>query len=155
MLHSFDIVCANRAMLSDCICCCCSLVLLHCTGCSGLVSTFAGSGTAGWQDGVGTAAKLSTPISGYCDSTGSLFVVDNGNSRIRKITSAGLTNALITCCSPLAVLMSRVFGAGARRGDYFCWIWRFGAGGRHWHGGDILLAARLLHRHEWRHVCDP
>ncbi|WP_374948415.1 gliding motility-associated C-terminal domain-containing protein [Mucilaginibacter sp.] len=56
---------------------------------AGVVSTFAGDGTAGYQDGNGTAARFSHPIGMVFDPAGNLFVVDQGNQLIRKITPAG------------------------------------------------------------------
>ena len=56
----------------------------------GTVSTFAGSGTAGYDDGTGTAASLYYPYGLRFDSNGNLFVVDYQSSRIRKITPGGV-----------------------------------------------------------------
>ena len=50
------------------------------------VSTLAGSvGTAGDDDGLGTAARFDTPGALVCDSAGNLFVADSGKNTIRKI----------------------------------------------------------------------
>jgi serine/threonine-protein kinase len=55
---------------------------------SGQVSTLAG-GTVGFANGTGTNAKFNN-ISGItCDSSGTVYVTDNGNACIRQITSAG------------------------------------------------------------------
>jgi streptogramin lyase len=57
---------------------------------SGLVSTLAGSGTEGYADGQGTAAKFNKPYGVAVDSSGNVYVADTFNHRIRKITSTGL-----------------------------------------------------------------
>ncbi len=55
----------------------------------GTVSTFAGSTTAGYQDGPAAQALFSAP-SGLCfDTQGDLYVSDELNNRIRKIDPAG------------------------------------------------------------------
>lgn len=56
---------------------------------AGVVTTFAGSGTAGNSDGTGTAATFNTPDGIAIDSTGNLWVTDSGNNEIRKITTPG------------------------------------------------------------------
>ncbi len=52
------------------------------------MSTFAGSGTAGYADGVGTSSSFNYHwgISGNADV---VFVADFGNNRIRRIASSG------------------------------------------------------------------
>lgn len=61
---------------------------------SGTVSTFAGSGTAAYADGQGTAASFNQPFSVTIDASGNLYVADRYNHRIRKITSGGLVSTL-------------------------------------------------------------
>jgi len=65
----------------------------------GTVSTLAGSatggsGSAGYQDGLGTAAKFWTPNGVVVDAAGNVYVTDAGNFVIRKITPAGLVSTL-------------------------------------------------------------
>ena len=55
---------------------------------TGVVTTLAGSGTAGYADGTGTAAQFNVPISVACDGSGNLYVADYGNNRIRRIVAA-------------------------------------------------------------------
>jgi mucin-19 len=57
---------------------------------SGLVSVVAGSGTAGYADGTGTNAMFIAPLGIAVDTSGNLFVAEEGGNRIRKITSSGV-----------------------------------------------------------------
>ena len=56
---------------------------------SGVVSTMAGSGSASYGDGVGTSAMFSYPIGVSVDSSGTVYVGDINNHRIRKISTSG------------------------------------------------------------------
>lgn len=51
------------------------------------VSTFAGSGTAGFVNGVGTIAAFSAPTGVTVDKNGTVYVLDKNNNCIRKIIS--------------------------------------------------------------------
>ena len=60
---------------------------------SGLVSTFAGgngNGFRGFADGQGTSALFNSPYGVVINESGTLFVADGENHKIRKITSSGL-----------------------------------------------------------------
>jgi putative salt-induced outer membrane protein YdiY len=60
---------------------------------SGVISTFAGNGVAGFSGDAGqaTAAELHSPVDVYVDAaSGNTFIVDNSNNRIRKVTSGGV-----------------------------------------------------------------
>ena len=58
----------------------------------GFVSTFAGSGTAAYQDGVGTAASFTSPSSLIVDGAGNLITYSN--NRVRSITPAGVVTTI-------------------------------------------------------------
>ncbi len=53
---------------------------------SGIVSTVAGNGTAGFADDVGSSAKFYNPYGVTIDAAGNVYVADYENQRIRKIT---------------------------------------------------------------------
>lgn len=54
-----------------------------------VVTTFAGSGSSAYKDGIGNRASFSLPSSIVCDSKGNIFVADARNARIRKVTPSG------------------------------------------------------------------
>ena len=60
---------------------------------TGMVTTLAGS-TAGFSDGLGTAAKFSSPDGLAVDNLGNVYVADTDNQKIRKISPIGLVSTL-------------------------------------------------------------
>ncbi|MGZ3999519.1 MAG: NHL domain-containing protein, partial [Mucilaginibacter sp.] len=57
---------------------------------AGAVSILAGNPVAGAADGTGAAASFHTPMAVAMDASGNVFVADQGNNLIRKITPAGV-----------------------------------------------------------------
>jgi sugar lactone lactonase YvrE len=61
---------------------------------SGLVSTFAGSGSSGRSDGRGIQASFFFPGGLAVDSQGNLYVADYGNNLIRRISVDGVVTTI-------------------------------------------------------------
>jgi hypothetical protein len=59
---------------------------------SGSLVAFAGTGSAGYVDGLGTGASFGSVNGMTCDAQGNLFVSDGGNALLRKITPAGVVS---------------------------------------------------------------
>ncbi|MFI9311381.1 NHL domain-containing protein [Streptomyces triculaminicus] len=57
----------------------------------GKISTVAGTGTAGFSgdDGPAASARLNGPVGVVVDSTGTLYISDYSNHRVRKVTADG------------------------------------------------------------------
>jgi trimeric autotransporter adhesin len=63
---------------------------------SGIITTVAGNGTSGYSGdgGPATSARLNEPIGVAIDSTGSLFIADMYNHRVRKMSRPNESIAL-------------------------------------------------------------
>ena len=62
---------------------------------AGVVTTIAGSANfSGTTNGTGSAARFTNPYGVTVDSLGNVFVADQGNGLIRKVTSAGVVTTL-------------------------------------------------------------
>ncbi|MBI2689972.1 MAG: SMP-30/gluconolactonase/LRE family protein [Acidobacteria bacterium] len=59
---------------------------------SGVLSVVAGNGVAGFSGdgGDATQASLNVPTDVTCDRQGNIYIVDNGNARIRRVTPQGI-----------------------------------------------------------------
>jgi hypothetical protein len=69
---------------------------------NGVISTVAGIGTAGYSGdgGPATNAELFAPFNVAVDSSGSLYIADSANSRVRKVTPAGVISTVAGNGSP-------------------------------------------------------
>jgi uncharacterized protein (TIGR03437 family) len=56
---------------------------------NGIINTVAGTGTAGFKDGPALQAEFSSPYGIALDASGSVYIVDRSNSRIRKLLPSG------------------------------------------------------------------
>lgn len=59
----------------------------------GTVSTLAGS-TPGYSDGVGSSVKFNFPFNIFMHSSGIMYIADNGNYKIRKMTIDGTVSTV-------------------------------------------------------------
>lgn len=60
----------------------------------GIVTTLAGTGFVGNNDGLGNIAGFSYPKGLTCDNVGNVYVADQGNNSIRKINKNGLVTTV-------------------------------------------------------------
>jgi sugar lactone lactonase YvrE len=62
----------------------------------GIISTVAGNGSRGFSGdgGVATSASLNNPIGIAVDASGNIYIVDNGNYRIRKVSTSGIISTV-------------------------------------------------------------
>jgi sugar lactone lactonase YvrE len=61
---------------------------------TGVVSTLAGKGYAGYADGAGVDAVFKSPAGIAVDAQGNVYVADRGNNAIREISAAGIVTTM-------------------------------------------------------------
>ena len=61
---------------------------------AGVVTTIAGSGSAGSSEGMGTAAEFNTPYGVASDGSGNIYVADYNNFKIRRISATNVVSTL-------------------------------------------------------------
>ncbi|MDB5101712.1 MAG: hypothetical protein JWM80_6133, partial [Cyanobacteria bacterium RYN_339] len=71
-----------------------SSALLQCAPFTNIVSTLAGTGTAGFADGAGATAQFNNPGGVAVDTAGNAYVADQDNHRVRKVTATGVVSTL-------------------------------------------------------------
>ncbi len=59
---------------------------------NGIISTVAGTGTAGFSgdSGPATSARINKPMGVAVDASGNVYIADTGNEAVRKVTAAGV-----------------------------------------------------------------
>ena len=82
-------------------------------GTNWVVTTLAGlAGSIGSADGTNSAARFAYPVGVAVDSAGNIYVADNGNYTIRKVTPVG-TNWVVTTLAGLAGYIAEIDGTGS------------------------------------------
>ena len=105
----------------------------------GVISTVAGNGTFGFSGdgGPATAASLATPSGVAVDAGGNLFIAEQGNHRIRKVTPGGVIST---------VAGNGIAGFGGDGGPATAANLNFPAGVAVDAGGNLIIADDGNHR---------
>lgn len=104
------------------------------------VSTLAGSGSPGFADGVGTSARFYVPRGLAISSDGTLYVADEANRRIRRVSPGG---EVVTIAGTGISGVTDGSGEGARFNSPFGIVWVSGALIVSEHGSHVLRQVRL------------
>ena len=88
-------------------------------GTNWVVTTFAGTpGVTGVADGTGSAASFNKPNDLSVDSSGNVYVTDNSNNTIRKITPSGVVTTIAGVAPVFASYVDAVGSLARFRGPY-------------------------------------
>jgi len=81
---------------------------------TGMITTIAGNGTAGYSGdgGPAIAASLYSPNAVWVDHTGALYIADAGNGRIRKVAASSGSTTSIAAASVASVTVTPNPSAG-------------------------------------------
>jgi hypothetical protein len=90
--------------VSECICNC---LFVSMSVAIAVVTSFGGSGNYSFANGVGTQASFASPRGVAVDVSGTVFVVDSGNNRIRAISPTGGTSGAYDCSSTCSAVVLR------------------------------------------------
>ena len=96
---------------------------------TGVVSTFAGTGASGNMNGTGTAASFNGPTGICLGPNGHIYIGDQANNLIRKITitpSCNLSSPLPTASGTYVSNTKSTDGnwiVFAMETEIFCWLW--------------------------------
>lgn len=101
---------------------------------NGQVSTVAGTGASGYVDGPGALAQFNQPLDVAVDGNGVLYVADNNNHKIRKITPDGVVSTVAGGVS------------GFADGELSTALFKNPSGIAVDAGGNVYVADRLNHR---------
>ncbi len=87
------------------------------TSSTGIISTFAGTGTSSYSgdNGLATSAELNRPVDVTLDASSNVYIVDYTNNRIRKVTVILTTSPTVapSVVSQLVDLITTIAGTGA------------------------------------------
>ena len=107
---------------------------------AGLVSTLAGNGTSGSDDGIGAAARFSNPRAVVADASGNVYVGDTNSSTLRKITPAGV----VTTLAGAAGQDGTANGVGTAARFHYIWSLALDPSGNLYAGDDSNHAVRKI-----------
>ena len=79
-----------------------------------IVSTIAGTGSAGFTDGQGSSARFNNPVAVAADGSGNIYVADYLNHRIRKIDTSTTQNNVTTIAGTGSIGSTDGPGSSAR-----------------------------------------